>query len=311
VVFDETTANAPDSSQVSDLFGSAQAALRQRFGDGATLSGPSPESSSVTTGPDVFVGGFRGNFAATAVTESVTVGPAVILVGRDQSVVMFIPSGCTNTNTNGHFQTFVDDVFHKSDTNNATYAFAATPAASPEVPGGLIVGGCLNADATASGKTLGPAKLGREQNAQRSLFKGARLRSRKGIDSYCALGGGSFRIGYPTKRLLRGAVDKLKRKIEGRVALILTSSNRFSVAGVRPGEGEQSARRKLARARRQKVGRNTWYVLRTGSAELLVKAQGGKIGEVGIGDKRLTTGGKTKAAKRKALRRFLTGWQAL
>ena len=44
---------------------------------------------------------------------------------------------------------------------------------------------------------------GKERIAQRAILKGAKLRSREGLDRYCAAGGGAFRIGYPTRRLLK------------------------------------------------------------------------------------------------------------
>ena len=134
VVFDQTTPNPAGSPPVSDLFASAQAALAQVYGGGATYSGPTLESSSVTSGPAVPVGTFLNHYLASSATTEVSFGPATILVGMDQSITMFIESNCINTNTNVHTEKFVDDVSLTTDTNHATYSFGATLPPGPAAP---------------------------------------------------------------------------------------------------------------------------------------------------------------------------------
>ena len=138
VLFDQTTANAPESPQVSNLFDAARAELEQAFGSAATYSGPSLDSSSATNGPDILVGTFVGS-TATTTTQQGAFGPGTILVGRDQSVTLFIPNGCTSLNTHVHFQTFADEVHRVTVTHDATYSVTATaatvgPPADPEPP---------------------------------------------------------------------------------------------------------------------------------------------------------------------------------
>jgi hypothetical protein len=162
--------------------------------------------------------------------------------------------------------------------------------------------GCLNATGKLKGKSLGPAKLGRKQKAQRAKFKGLKLRTRKGLDRYCARGGGTFRIGYPTKRLLGTLKRSLRTKVKGRVVIVLTSSAHFSLKGLRRGDSSRKATRKLKHERKLKVGKNRWLVVPGRKVTLLVRIQGGKVREIGIGDGRLTHG--TKATKR-----FLRAWQ--
>jgi hypothetical protein len=162
--------------------------------------------------------------------------------------------------------------------------------------------GCLNATGKLKGTSLGPAKLGRTQKAQRRKFKGLKLRTRKGLDRYCARGGGTFRIGYPTSRLSRTLKRSLRRKVKGRVVIVLTSSKRFSLKTLRPGDSSRKASRKLKHERKLKVGKNRWLVVPGRKVTLLVRIQGGKVREIGIGDGRLTHG--TKATKR-----FLRAWQ--
>ena len=181
------------------------------------------------------------------------------------------------------------------------------PPSPPPPPGnqggGLISeSGCLNTDATLTGTQLGPAKLGRRLAEQRAIFQGANKQTRANLDRYCAEGGGNFRIGYPTPRLTRTLSRTLRRKVKDRVVIVLTSSRRFSVVGIKVGDTTSTALRKLRGERAFKVGSNTWYVAKRGKARLLVKTKNGKVGEIGIGDPRLTT-------TPNATKRFLNAWK--
>jgi len=162
--------------------------------------------------------------------------------------------------------------------------------------------GCVNARRGVRGKRLGPARLGRTRKRQRRLLRGARLRSRRGLDRYCASGGGAFRIGYPTRRLLSGFARGAQRRVRNRVVLVLTSSRRFAVRGVRPGVRERAARRRLRGARRHRVGRNTWYVASGKETRLLVQVRRRRVRAVGVASKRLSRG-------RAGARRFLRAWE--
>jgi hypothetical protein len=117
------------------------------------------------------------------------------------------------------------------------------------------------------------------------------------MDRYCAAGGGSFRIGYPTARLARAK----RRAARGGALLIITSSRRFSVKGIRPGASTRALRRRLHGERRVRVGRNAWYLARGRRATLVYKARGRRVRDVGIADGRFTRG-------RPAARRLLRAW---
>jgi hypothetical protein len=158
--------------------------------------------------------------------------------------------------------------------------------------------GCVNSRGGASGTRLGPARLGRTRKRQRRVFRGKALKSRRGMDRYCAKGGGSFRIGYPTSRLSRTA-RKLARK---RAIVILTSSKRFKAKGTRPGSSVKRMRRRLHGERRLRIGRNTWYLARGRKATLVYKTRGRKVLDVGIADRRLTR-------TRRGARRMLRSWE--
>ena len=188
------------------------------------------------------------------------------------------------------------------DSGALEVAVAAPPPPPPPPPPADPEAGCLNLTGGIKGKRLGPARLGRPKRAQRRLFSGATLRSRAGLDRYCARGGGSFRIGYPTSRLSRTLPPKLRRAVAGRVVLALTSSRRYALRGVRVGDSTASMRRRLRTAVTQRIGRNVWYVVRGKAVDSLVSAQGGRVRAIGIGDGRLTKG-------KRALKRFLRAWE--
>jgi DNA-binding beta-propeller fold protein YncE len=162
----------------------------------------------------------------------------------------------------------------------------------------IILNGCLNADATSSGKTLGPAKLGLKTNAQRAIFAGADPHTHKSLDRYCAVGGGIFRIAYPTKKLLKAAGAKLAKKIKDRVVLIETSSPRFDVAGIHVGDKASTVHGTTL-----KLGHTSWRLLKgPAGARALAVIKGGKVVAVGLGDARLV---KTK----NLAKTYLTAWR--
>jgi hypothetical protein len=179
------------------------------------------------------------------------------------------------------------------------------PCASP-TPAPAAAEDCLNAQGGVAGKRLGPAQLGRLRALQRAIMQGARLLTRLGLDKYCATGGGLFRIGYPTGALMRTIGRALRRLVDDRVVLILTSSPRFRLGGIVPSRtSESDARRRLRGEQRLRVGKNTWYVTGIRGAVLrLVKAQRGRVREIGIGDARLAEG------NRQQLKRYLRAWAA-
>jgi hypothetical protein len=122
------------------------------------------------------------------------------------------------------------------------------------------------------------------------------------MDRYCVVGGGSFRIGYPTARLARTVDHSLRRKIKGRVVLILTSSRRFSVNEIKRGQRVRRVRRRLPAEQRLKTRKNTWYVAPGHRSRLIVKTKRGRVREIGIADRRLTR-------DMDEIERFLGSWR--
>lgn len=164
----------------------------------------------------------------------------------------------------------------------------AGPPPPPPPPPADPEAGCITLTGSFRGKRLGPAALGQTQRRQRAVFKGATVRQRNGLDRYCARGGGAFGVGYPTAKLLRSLAARLRQAVKGRVVVIVSSSKRYAILGVRPGVSERSAKTKLQRAKKVRAGRSTWYVQRGRSVAQLVAARAGRVQSVGIADARLT-----------------------
>ena len=162
--------------------------------------------------------------------------------------------------------------------------------------------GCVNYRSGIGGTRVGPARLGRSRRAQSRRFRGSRLRSRRGMDRYCMAGGGSLRVGYPTRRFLRTLGRRARGRVRGRAVIILTSSKRYRLRRVRPGLRGRALRRRVRGMSRIRVGRNVWFVARSGRrSRAIFKVRRGRVLEIGLVDPRLTR-------SRRASARLLRGW---
>ena len=171
-------------------------------------------------------------------------------------------------------------------------------AACPGAPGGGPGAGCFAGRGAARGTRLGPLRLGSARASLRRRLGGRRASRRAGIDLFCVAGGGVVEIGYPTRRSPRG----VRRSLRDRAVLVLASSRRFSVSGVRRGASVASLRRRVRGERRFRVGRNTWFVARSGKVVRLFRTRRGRVLSVGVGRGSLNRGPR-------ATRRFLRTWQ--
>lgn len=137
---------------------------------------------------------------------------------------------------------------------------------------------------------VGVARLGRTRTSQRKILKGTLFSDRPGIDRYCVReGGGSLRVGYPTKRLNAKLSKKTRKRIKSKAVLLVSTSKAFRLSGAKIGTGTKTLARRLKGERRLKIGRNTWYVAQGKRARILFRTRKGKVLEMGLADKRLTT----------------------
>ena len=152
---------------------------------------------------------------------------------------------------------------------------------------------CVSTKGGIKGTGVGQARLGRTRSGQRKKLKGTLLSDRKGIDRYCVKkGGGTLRVGYPTNRLASKLSRKTRKRIRRRAVLLLSTSKSFRLAKSKVGTRTRALRRRLEGEHRYRVGRNSWIVAPGKRARILYRTRRGKVLEMGIADKRLTTTGR-------------------
>ena len=162
---------------------------------------------------------------------------------------------------------------------------ASRPCPSPRSSGAKTAARCVKAPGVARRTRFGMGRLGRTRTSERRSTKAKRV-TRAGIDRYCVRGGGHVRLGFTRSR----------------VRLVLTTSRKASVRGVKVGQSSRTLRRKLHGERRLKVGKRVWYVARGTKARLVYELTAkGRVAQEGIADLRFTHGTK---AQRSFLRSF-------
>jgi hypothetical protein len=177
-----------------------------------------------------------------------------------------------------------------------------TVGASPMNPtgtsGAFHGAACPKASGSLSGRTLGPLKLGLLRTRAHGVMTRFSTRGQRYMDFFCLTPIG-IRAGYPSATLLDRLSAKERRRVRARIVLLLTANRRYALHGMRPGARLARVARRLNVRRGVKIGLNTWYVAPGAASHGLLKVRRGIIEEVGIADKRLTSG------NRAALVRFL------
>ncbi len=145
-------------------------------------------------------------------------------------------------------------------------------------------------------RSVGRATLGRKRAIQRRRFGNARrLRARKGIDRYCVKGGGLMRVGYPTRQLNKRLSRRTRREVRDEAVLALTTNRRLGIRGLRVGSRTKVLRASFRGERGVRVGRNTWYLVRSRKARFVFKTRRGRIGELGLANLKLTSSRRSGA----------------
>jgi sulfoquinovosidase len=144
---------------------------------------------------------------------------------------------------------------------------------------------CPAARGRLGGSRLGPARLGRRRRYR---------------DSFCLAGGG-IQAGYPSPALLRRLAPRQRRQVRGRAVLLLTANRHYALSRIRPGTRWRPARRRLTRAHRYQVGRNTWYLTAGRVSTGVLEVRHRRVVEIGIANRALTA---TRRSARTFLRSF-------
>jgi hypothetical protein len=118
------------------------------------------------------------------------------------------------------------------------------------------------------------------------------VKLRYGFDDFCLRAGWGIRVGYASRKLIRGSPPRLRRQLLGRSVEILTANPFYALDGVRPGAqlAQVSRRLHINPAKYSAVGLNDWYVVPGRMADGVLKVRYGVILEIGIADKRVVRG---------------------
>lgn len=183
-----------------------------------------------------------------------------------------------------------------SDTNGVSSDGRGSSGAGGRPPAGKPR--CFAAASSAGARRIGRAGLGNRRSDVRRAF-GARGRYRRFVDRYCLSDNSTIRIGYPSPKALRSLAQGERRRLRGRVSLVLTTSRRSTVRGINVGAGVRELLRRTGRRRGVRVGENVWFVRRGSRAGHVFKVRGGVVREVGLADRRQT-------ATNRRVKRFFT-----
>ncbi len=185
--------------------------------------------------------------------------------------------------------------------NAAGGELAATPATSAGIGVPVPhVARCPAATGSVSGTRIGLVKLGITKKQAEKAFAHSSNRGKRYEEFFCLTPIG-VRVGYASPKAVAKLTAAKARTLRSRVIWASTSNAYYSIGGVRPGATLKAAAAALPHGNEFVVGRNDWYIARHGSVTAVLKARGGVVEEIGIGDDALTG---THAAQR----RFITSF---
>jgi hypothetical protein len=146
--------------------------------------------------------------------------------------------------------------------------------------------GCPVASGRLTSRGIGPLRLGMTRRKARSILRFSSTRGRRYMDFFCLKPIG-IRAAYASPAVVRKLRRAQRRRLLGRIVLLLTADRRYSVRGARAGTRLSKVARRLTVSRRIRIGRNDWYVAPDGSGEAVFKVRHGVIEEVGIANRAL------------------------
>jgi hypothetical protein len=151
------------------------------------------------------------------------------------------------------------------------------------VPNGLDV--CPAVGGSITGTTLGLVHLGESIASIDDRYLDHNGQS-FGFERFCLSTRGAIRVETPARKLLRVVNDS---SVHGKVVLALTANRHYTLDGIHAGETLTRAEKTHKLAAGIVSGLNTWYLLRGAASNGVLKVQDGKIAEIGIASRRLTS----------------------
>ena len=153
--------------------------------------------------------------------------------------------------------------------------------------------GCPLATGRLRGDKLGLVRLGMTRAQARRAYTASTLRHTTHEDSFCLTPAG-VRVGYASPPLLKTLPEGERARFEGRVIWAATVSTFYDLHGVRVGTTLKDAHRHLKLTGPIRIAGGDWYLAPNGSATGILKVGKGAVTEIGIGEKALTHGQKTR-----------------
>jgi YVTN family beta-propeller protein len=151
--------------------------------------------------------------------------------------------------------------------------------------------GCHAATGVISSSGIGALRLGMRKGQAHRI--GHYTRTRNGFEHYC-VAGGKVRVAYASRALAHA-----QRMRAGRVVIALTSNQHYATHGIHAGMSVRAARRQLHLSKPLTIGLNAWYFIPGKKATWILKAQHGRISEIGLTAQRTA---HTRAQERYLLR---------
>ncbi len=318
-LFDEPASGwAPTTTASGQLIPPASNPVGAAFGwavgvdSGAVVVGEPRYLENGMRHGEAFVFGTHGGTGAPTAVPANTTAPVITGTMKAGSTLTATPGTWSNNPTGYSYQWSRDGTpiqgatasTYKVQTSDeglklavAVTASNALGAGRPATSPGVLVAvpkvkGCPAATGKLSGTTLGLVRLGMTRTQARHSYTKSSNRGTHYEDFFCLTPIG-VRVGYGSPRLPEGDRDK--------VIWASTSSSFYAVDGIRVGATVSTATKALKLTTPLKVGLNTWYLAREGSANAVLKTRSGLIEEIGIADKSLTNSAK---ADTKFLRSF-------
>jgi hypothetical protein len=158
---------------------------------------------------------------------------------------------------------------------------------------------CVSTRGGVRARSVGPAVLARRRGTQRKRLGAPRLSARNGIDRYCMQGGGTMRVGYPTRRLNSKLSARTRKKLSDKAVFAVSTSKRFRIRKLAVGSRVSTLRKRLKGERSYVIGKNRWYVAAGSRSRLVFSTRRGRIREMGIASKSLS---RTRTASVRLLR---------
>lgn len=246
---------------------------------------PPPPSPPVNTGRPVVSGTPEPGHKLACSTGAWTGNPTGFVFRWNRG-----STAITGANAATYVVQILDEAQQLSCTVTASNAGGSAASTSASVlvalPGTL---NCPKPNGRLSGTHLGPLALGLTRKHAEHMLR-RRLAHTKGMDDFCLYAGWGIRVEYPSSKLLHRLSARDRHRISDRVVLALSSNPFYTFGGIGPGATLAAAQHKMRLGKKLHLGPNDWYFASGKQANLVLKVRNGIVYELGIADKRLSTG---------------------